>query len=255
MAVPHVIIFPLPLQGPVNCMLKLAELLCLQQEIRVSFVNTEYIQQRLLNFTDVQIRFQKYPKFKFVTVPDGLPEDNPRTGDQIRKIIEGVEEVSSPLFREMVTTCAPTCLIVDGIFTFAVDIAKEAKTPLLYFDTISPCGLWTYLAVPKLIEAGEIPFKGNDLDALVKSVPGMEGVMRRRDLPSFCRSPDVDIPIIQHIIKEGKHIVQAQGLIFNTFEGLEGPILSQFRAICPNIYAIGPLHSNEGKMFAKEINV
>ncbi|KAF3683879.1 7-deoxyloganetic acid glucosyltransferase [Capsicum annuum] len=243
MAVPHVLVFPLPLQGPVNCMLKLAELLCLHQEIHVTFLNTEHIQQRLLNCTDVQIRFEKYPNFKFVTVPDGLPEDNPRIGDQIRKIIEGIEEVSSPLFREMViAACGPTCLIVDGIFTFAVDIAKEARIPLLYFDTISPCSLWTYLAVPKLIEAGEIPFKGNDLDALVNSVPGMEGVLRRRDLPSFCRAPDLDSPIIQHVIKEGKHIVQAQGVIFNTFEGLEGPILSQFRAMIPNIYAIGPLH-------------
>ncbi|KAH0689299.1 hypothetical protein KY290_017461 [Solanum tuberosum] len=165
MAVPHVFIFPLPLQGPVNCMLKLAELLCLHQEIHVTFINTEYIHQRLLNYTDVLIRFAKYPNFKFVTIPDGLPEDNPRNGEQVGKIIEGVEKVSSPLFREMVmmtTTnyCAPTCLIVDGIFTFAVDIAKDAKIPLLYFDTISPCAIWTYLAVPKLIEDGEIPFKG-----------------------------------------------------------------------------------------------
>ncbi|KAK4348637.1 hypothetical protein RND71_031392 [Anisodus tanguticus] len=242
--IPHVLIFPLPLQGPVNCMLKLAQLFCLHQEIHVTFLNTEHIQQRLLNFTDIQIRFEKYPNFKFTTVPDGLPEDNPRNGEQIRKIIEGVEEVSSPLFREMVINCEKpvTCLIVDGIFTFAVDIAKEVGIPLLYFDTISPCGLWTYLAVPKLIEAGEIPFQGNDLDALVNSVPGMEGIMRRRDLPSFCRAPDLNSPIIQLVIKEGKHIVQAQGLILNTFEGLEGPILSQLRAHCPNIYAIGPLH-------------
>ncbi|XP_055827135.1 7-deoxyloganetic acid glucosyltransferase-like [Solanum dulcamara] len=166
MEVPHVVIFPLPLQGPVNCMVKLAELLCLHQEIRVTFINTKYIHQRLLNCTDVQIRFAKYPNFKFVTVSYGLSEDNPRNGDQISKIIEGVEEVSSPLFREMVmtTTCAPTCLIVDGIFTFAVHIAKEARIPLLYFDTICPCALWTYLAVPKLIEAGEIPFKGAILE-------------------------------------------------------------------------------------------
>ncbi|XP_055826826.1 7-deoxyloganetic acid glucosyltransferase-like [Solanum dulcamara] len=240
MEVPHVVILPLPLQGPVNCMVKLAELLCLHQNIRVTFINTEYIHQRLVNCTDVQIRFAKYPNFKFVTVSDGLPENNPRNGDQIRKVIEGVEEVSSPLLREMVMTT--TCLIVDGIFTFAVHIAKEARIPLLYFDTISPCALWTYLSVPKLIEAGEIPFKGNDLDVLVNSMPGLEGVMRRRDLPSFCRAPELDTPTIQLVIKEGKHIVQAQGLIFNTFEGLEGPILSQFRAVCPNIYAIGPLH-------------
>lgn len=68
---------------------------------------------------ELYVRFEKYPNFKFVTIPDGLPEDNPRNGDQIGKIIEGVEKVSSPLL-----------------------------------------AIWTYLAVPKLIEDGEIPFKG-----------------------------------------------------------------------------------------------
>ncbi|XP_009795416.1 7-deoxyloganetic acid glucosyltransferase-like [Nicotiana tabacum] len=264
MALPHVLIFPLPIQGPVNCMLKLAELFCLHhQEIHVTFLNSEHIQQRLLNCTDVQIRFKKYPNFKFMTIPDGLAEDNPRTGDQVRNLVKGVEDVSSPLLREMVTSglLSPnsekpvTCLLVDGIVTFAVDIAKEVGIPLLYFDTISPCALWTCLCVPKLIEAGEIPFKGNDLDALVNNVPGMEGVIRRRDLPSFCRAPDLNNPTIQRIVKEGKHIVQAQGLIFNTFEGLEGPILPQFRTLCPNIYSIGPLHIHLKKSLSSKCSV
>ncbi|KAK6794024.1 hypothetical protein RDI58_007477 [Solanum bulbocastanum] len=182
MAVPHVLIFPLPLQDPVNCMLKLAELLCFHQEIYVTFINTEYIHHRLLNYTDVLIRLAKYPNFKFVTVPDGLPGDNLRNGEQVWKMIEGVEEMSSPPFREMLmttTTCSPTCLIVDGIFTLAVDIAKEAKIPLLYFDTISPCAVWTYLAVPKLIEAGDVPFKGKTIFSIFAKHTNVQQPMER----------------------------------------------------------------------------
>ncbi|KAL8552054.1 hypothetical protein ACS0TY_000933 [Phlomoides rotata] len=147
---PHVLIFPLPLQGPVNCMLKLAEIILLQN-IKVTFLNTVYIQQRLSNFTNTLLYFKKYPNFCFETVPDGLPDENPRTGDQIGKLLESMEEAALPIFRDMVTggVYGPrsgnpvTCLIADGIFTFATDIAKEIGVPLLYFDTISPCGLWT----------------------------------------------------------------------------------------------------------------
>ncbi|KAL8539134.1 hypothetical protein ACS0TY_000937 [Phlomoides rotata] len=248
---PHVLIFPLPLQGPVNCMLKLAEIILLQN-IKVTFLNTVYIQQRLSNFTNTLLYFKKYPNFCFETVPDGLPDENPRTGDQIGKLLESMEEVALPIFRDMVTggVYGPrsgnpvTCLIADGIFTFATDIAKEIGVPLLYFDTISPCGLWTYMCLPKLIESGEIPFKDDNLDEIVINVPGMEGIIRRRDLPSFCRTNDINDRIIQLVLKEEKHIPLAQGLIFNTFQELEGPILSQMLNICPNIYAIGPLHAH-----------
>ncbi|KAL0303792.1 UNVERIFIED_CONTAM: 7-deoxyloganetic acid glucosyltransferase [Sesamum radiatum] len=248
---PHVLIFPLPLQGPVNCMLKLAELLCLSQ-IQVTFLNTLHIQERLRSCTGAELYFKRYPNFRFETVPDGLPEENPRTGDQIGNLLESMDAVAVPIFRGMVTSGVygpgsenqVTCIIADGIFTFAAGIAGEIGVPLLYFDTISPCGLWTYLCLPKLIKAGEFPFKGDDLDILVKSVPGMESYLRRRDLPSFCRTGDLADPNIQLYKTEREENPRAYGLILNTFEELEGPILAEMRSVCPNIYTIGPLHAH-----------
>ncbi|KAL2548759.1 UDP-glycosyltransferase 85A2 [Forsythia ovata] len=248
---PHVLIFPLPLQGPVNCMLKLAEIFCLNG-LQVTFLNTQYIQECLLSCTNIESYFQRYPSFRFETVPDGLPEDSPRTADEILNLLDSMEAVSVPLFQEMVTSgpYGPnsekpiTCILADGIFCFAVDIAKQIGVPLLYFDTVSTCGLWTYLCLPKLIESGEFPFKGDDLDELIVNAPGMEGFLRRRDLPSFYRTKNINDPIIQLVLNEDRHLPLAQGLIFNTFENLEAPILSQMRKICPKIYPIGPLHTH-----------
>ncbi|CAI9772960.1 unnamed protein product [Fraxinus pennsylvanica] len=256
---PHVLIFPLPLQGPVNCMLKLAEIFC-HDGLQVTFLNTQYIQQCLLNCTNVESYFRRYPSFRFETVPDGLPEDTPRTADDIFKMLDSMEAVSVPLFQEMVTSgpYGPnsekpiTCIVADGIFCFAVDIAKRVGVPLLYFDTISPCGLWTYFCLPKLIEAGEFPFKGDDLDELVVNAPGMEGFLRRRDLPTFYRTKDLNDPVIQLVLNEDRHLPLAQGLIFNTFEDLEAPILSQMRKISPKIYPIGPIHTHLKTRLATE---
>lgn len=244
---PHVLIFPLPIQGPVNAMLKLAEIFCLHH-IGVTFLNTHHVQRRLLRFTDAGERFAKYSGFRFATLPDGLPEDNPRTGDQILKLIESMERVTRPLFREMVAGGGldrpVTCLVVDGIFTFAVDVAAEAGVPLLYFDTISPCGLWSFMCVPKLIEAGELPFQGPDLDSPIKSAPGFDNMLRRRDLPNFCRAGDINDPTIQLVLKEVQHLPKAKGLIFNTFDHLDKPVISHFQAMCPNTYVVGPLHTH-----------
>ncbi|KAL1535561.1 7-deoxyloganetic acid glucosyltransferase [Salvia divinorum] len=241
----HVFIFPLPLQGPVNCMLKLAEILSLHR-IKVTFLNTDYIHQRLIRHTDALIRFRSYPNFRFLTVPDGLPEENPRTGAEVGNLLESMDASAVPIFREMLLTAETpvTCLIADGIFTFATDVAAEIGAALLYFDTVSPCGFWTYLCLPKLIETGEVPFKDDNLDEMITNAPGMEGIIRRRDLPSFCRTNDINDRIIQLVLREGEHIPLAQGLIFNTFHHLEAPILAQLRTICPNIYALGPLHAH-----------
>uniref|UniRef100_A0A5B7A3R6 Glycosyltransferase n=1 Tax=Davidia involucrata TaxID=16924 RepID=A0A5B7A3R6_DAVIN len=259
-ALPHVLIFPLPLQGPVNCMLKLAELLCIAG-FHVTFLNTHHIQRRLLRHTDVQSRLKRYPGFRFESISDGLPEDHPRSGDRFMDIFDSLEAVTKPLFQEMLTsgrlssnTGRPvTFIIADGILDFPLLVAQEIGIPLIYFDTISPCCVLIYLSIPKLIQAGELPFKGNDLDAPITSVAGMEAFLRRRDLPSFCRAGDLDSPVMQLVLTEDRQLPRAQGLILNTFEEIEGPILSHIRSHCPNLYAIGPLHAHLEFRLAEEV--
>ncbi|KAM7494839.1 hypothetical protein LguiB_029448 [Lonicera macranthoides] len=225
---PHALIFPLPFQGPVNCNLKLAELLCISG-IHVTFLNTHHIHRRLLRHTDVQSRFSRYPHFKFESITDGLPEDNPRSVDQFGELMGGIEAVTAPIFREMVSSGGlsrrsgrpVTCIIAEGIFGFALDVSEEIGVPFFYFDR-------------------------NDLDSKITCVQGMEDFLRQRDLPGFCRDEDPanPSPQLQVVLKEVKQIPRAKGLILNTFEDLDGSVLSRIRTICPNTYTIGPLHAH-----------
>lgn len=78
----------------------------------------------------------------------------------------------------------------------------------------------------------------------IRSVPGMEAILRRRDLPSFCRGEELlDEKTIGEVIVETRSATRASALILNTFEDLEGPVLSHIRCHCPTIYTLGPLHS------------
>ncbi|KAK1414384.1 hypothetical protein QVD17_30128 [Tagetes erecta] len=246
---PHVLIFPLPLQGPVNCMLKLAELLCISG-ISVTVLNTNHIQRMLLRHTNVLTRFGRYLNFRFETISDGLPDDHPRTGDRVLELFEGLKAVTEPVFREMmVSGCfssksdAPvTVIIPDGVYPFVLDVAEEVKIPVIYFETISPCALWTYLCLPNMVAAGEVPFKSNDLDVMIKSVPGTVNFLRRRDLPSFFRFDDLADIQTQIVLKEARSVPRAYGLILNTFQALDASILVHMQTLCPNTYCIGPIH-------------
>ncbi|KAG6395339.1 hypothetical protein SASPL_145982 [Salvia splendens] len=191
---PRVLIFPLPLQGPVNSMLKLSELLCLGG-LHVTFLVTDHIDARLRRYSNVQSRFHSYPGFRLQAISDGLPENHPR-GDKFLEVFESMKVHTKPLFKELLQSGGGgeggdriSCVIADGGLEFPLDVAEEVGIPLFIVRTISAACLWVFFCLPQLIQSGELPFTGDDdLDVMVKSVPGMERYLRRRDLPSFCRS-------------------------------------------------------------------
>ncbi|KAL5568960.1 hypothetical protein UlMin_025535 [Ulmus minor] len=249
---PRVLIFPMPAQGHVNSMLKLAELLALAG-LHVTFLDTLHIHDRLLRHTDVLARFEQYPGFVFKTITDGLPEDHPRAADGITDLLHSMCEKTKTVLKEMLVSgklgseSSPwvSCIIADGIFGgFTNDLAGELRIPIIHFRTISTCCFWAYFFLPNLIESGELPIKGKeDMDRLVKSVPGMESFLRCRDLPGVFRVSDATTdPLLQLIYRETNQSPRANAVLLNTFEDLEGPIISYVRTKCPNLYTLGPLH-------------
>ncbi|PON87604.1 UDP-glucuronosyl/UDP-glucosyltransferase [Trema orientale] len=260
----RVLIFPLAAQGHVNSMLKLAELLALAG-IHVTFLNTNHIHDRLLRYTDVRARFAKYPGFLFRTIPDGLEEDHPRAGGRVTDVIFSMNEKTKPVLREMlvsgqlgsVESPLVTYIISDGIFGgFTIDVAEELGVPIIQFRTGSASVFWSFLFFPDLIESGELPIRGKeDMDRLIKSVPGMESFLRCRDLPGFCRVSDTSDPLLQLIAQVTQQSRRAQALILNTFDDLEGPVVSSIQSkCCPKIYTIGPLHALLNAKLTKNTN-
>lgn len=79
------------------------------------------------------------------------------------------------------------------------------------------------------------------MDLILTKVKGMENFLRGRDLPSVCRASDVTRPDFRILMTETLQTPRARGLILNTIEDLEGPILSQIQTVCPNVYTIGPI--------------
>lgn len=160
---PHVLIFPFPAQGHVNSMLKLAELLSLFG-LRITFLNIHRIHQKLTLHTDIESRFSRFPKFRFQTITDGLPLENRSLG-KFSELIDCLKSVTKPLLRQMLVSGQlgpnPTCIILDGLFNFIVDVDAEPTIPVFSFRTISACSFWAYSFVPKLIEDGQLPIKGN----------------------------------------------------------------------------------------------
>ncbi|KAK4759998.1 hypothetical protein SAY87_023129 [Trapa incisa] len=249
---PHVLIFPFPAQSHVNTTLKLAEHLCLAGGIDVTFLTSDHICNHRLRFTGALRPFDRWSHFKLETITDGLPEDHPRCGNRVTDMFRSVRATTRPAFRYMVVSgrMGPgsgrppvTCIIADGIMSFAVDVAKEIGVPSILFRTVSASCFWAYFCIPRLIEAGHLPFKGNNSDMPINGIPDMEGFLRRRDIPGFCQCNDLDDVTLRYVINEGQQNFRADAIMFNTFEELESPVLNRIRQNIPQLYLFGPLHA------------
>ncbi|KAK4783407.1 hypothetical protein SAY86_007781 [Trapa natans] len=242
---PHVLIFPFPAQSHVNTTLKLAEHLCLAGGIDVTLLTSDHICNHHLRFTGALRPFDRWSHFKLETISDGLPEDHPRCGNRVTDMFHSVRATTRPAFRDMVVSgrMGPgsgrppvTCIIADGVMSFAVDVAKEIGVPSILFRTVSASCFWAYFCIPRLIEAGHLPFKGNNLDMPINGIPGMEGFLRRRDIPGFCQCNDLDDVTLRYVINEGQQNFRADAIMFNTFEELESPVLNRIRQNIPQLY-------------------
>ncbi|KAK4756054.1 hypothetical protein SAY87_009811 [Trapa incisa] len=252
---PHVVIFPLPAQGHVNTMLRLAELLILRSGgngLCVTFLNSEQNHRRLLSFTDAADRFSEHPTFRFKTISDGLPPEAPLSKDTILEMMEYLKLTARDVIADVIappptsSSLPPvTCIIVDGALSFVIDLGEDIGVPVFVFRTISACGFWAYFCMPRLVEAGELPIQGeDDKDRLLTSIPAMEGFLRCRDLPTFCQVTDLSDAFFRYIEDQTIRTSQARGLILNTFDALEESMLDQIRPYCPNLYTVGPLNTH-----------
>lgn len=154
-------------------MIKLADLLSLDDHLYVTFLNSEHNDRRLRRCTDVHTRLSSRKNLRFRAITDGLPDDHPRSADRILEIHASLRKTTKNIFRKMLTARQEenhdsaggrwppvSSLIVDGIMSFAADVAEELGIPYLSFRTISAACFWVYFCIPWLAEGGELPFGG-----------------------------------------------------------------------------------------------
>ncbi|KAG8059125.1 hypothetical protein GUJ93_ZPchr0002g23766 [Zizania palustris] len=249
---PHAVCLPLPAQGHVTPMMKLAGVLYCKG-FHITFVNSEYNHRRLIRSRGPGA-VAGLPGFRFATIPDGLPESD----------ADATQDPASLCYSTM-TTCLPhfsglladlnrtpgipkvTCVVADGVMSFGIDAAKELGVPCALFWTASACGYMGYRHFRFFLDEGLSPLEGEEqltngfLDAPVVRARGMSKHMRRRDYPNFVWTTDRADILLNFLMHEVERTDRADAVIINTFDELEQPALDAMRAILPPVYTIGPL--------------
>ncbi|KAL6660378.1 hypothetical protein ACP70R_001924 [Stipagrostis hirtigluma subsp. patula] len=260
---PHAVCVPYPAQGHVTPLLKMGKLLH-ARGFHITFVNTEFNHRRLLNSRG-PAALDGVQRFRFAAIPDGLPPSD----------ADATQDVPALCYSTM-TTCLPhllallarlndeaaasgsretppvTCLVVDGVMSFAYDAAREIGVPVAALWTASACGFMGYRHYRQLVDRGLVPFKDEAqltddayLDQSVDGTVGMCDGVRLRDFPSFLRTTDPGDIMLNFFIHEGERLSLPDVVMINTYDDLEGATLDAMRPILPPLYTVGPLLLHE----------
>ncbi|CAN1275583.1 7-deoxyloganetic acid glucosyltransferase [Linum perenne] len=233
-------------------MFTLAKLLNHAAGFQITFVNTHHNHVLLQRSLDTSAFTTSFPGFYFSSLPDVAPHDGQQSNvANVAQLLFSIRDSKSDFRRLMVDLLeggrsAPTCVIADGIMSFGIDVAEEIGIPVLTFRTFSAVCLWVYFNLDKLKQEALIPMPefiyvcNADMDELITAIPGLEGILLFRDLPSICRSGRANQ--LKYFIDETESMRRAAGLILNTFDELESPVISKLSTIFPKTYSVGPLH-------------
>ncbi|RLN00227.1 7-deoxyloganetic acid glucosyltransferase-like [Panicum miliaceum] len=249
----HVLVFPWPLQGHINTFMPFSKAL-VDSGVHVTFLHTDHNLRRVR-------RTAAAPRLRYLSIPDGLPDDHPRSVGDIFTLMESMSTAGGAAYRALLLSLLSpgsgvgefppvTCVVADGIMLFAIDIAEELGVPALAFRTASANSFSAYLAVPRLLESGETPLP---VDDPVHGVPGMEGFLRRRDLPRLAPAADGHPtesetaagvhPMLLTMAKGIADCGKARALVLNTPASLEGSAVAHIAPHMRDVFAIGPLHA------------
>ncbi|KAM5556564.1 UDP-glycosyltransferase 76F1 [Rosa sericea] len=228
----RLILFPLPLQGHMNPMLELANILYFKG-FSITIIHT--------NFNSLNP--STHPHFTYHSISDNLSESEAAEKDLLLLLSHLNTKCCEP-FRECLATLVSdvskepvACLISDPVFDFTQSVAESLKIPRILLRTGSASFTAVISAFPLLEKKGYIPKQDSRLEEPVTEF----SPLRVKDLPMINSSdPERFLKLVHNLTYETK---ASYGFIFNTFEDLEQDALATLRKeFHIPIFPIGPFH-------------
>ncbi|VVA30535.1 PREDICTED: 7-deoxyloganetin [Prunus dulcis] len=162
---PHAVCLPFPAQGHTSPMMKLAKLLH-HRGFHITFVNSEHNHKRMLK-SQGPSPIHISQDFCFEAIPDGLPPTDSDAMQDIPSLCDSTSKTCLGPFRNLLAnlsldkTLPPvTCIVSDGVMSFAIKAGEDLGIPMALFWTASACGFMGYTQYRQLIDKGLTPLRG-----------------------------------------------------------------------------------------------
>eukprot|EP01018_Ginkgo_biloba_P035970 Gb_19125 [translate_table: standard] len=225
----HAVVVPFPAQGHVSPLMNFAKLLA-SRGFFITFINTEWTEDRIFKKPDdaaaASSRLkQQGLKFRFLSVPDGLPPDHGRVAN-VPELFPALQKLSpalEKLLRSVDDDVPPiTCIVTDSFMSCTHQVATNMSLPRVVFWTFCAAAAIAQCNSRLLLSKGYIPFNGKESKSpenLITCLPGKIPPLWPTDLVSFYRTRDAFFDLLLY---ESDIHHKADYVLVNSFEELEG---------------------------------
>ncbi|CAN1312330.1 UDP-glycosyltransferase 83A1 [Linum perenne] len=237
---PHVIVVPLPAQGHLSPLMKLAHNLT-NFGINVTIINIETIHEKIIRAMPKEAeQSQMLGRVRLVGVPDGLLSELDRN-DPVKQIDRQARVMPAKL-RSLVDGInvdeMVVCMVADTSLAWAFSEARAIGIKTAAFSPVSAANLALVLHMPTLIDAGIIDENGFLINKespilISEDIPAWKA----NELPWSCQPDELQSFFFQHYYTKLSLYSPLFGVIVNSFHELEPSAFQLF----PNFLPIGPL--------------
>ncbi|XP_028800824.1 7-deoxyloganetin glucosyltransferase-like [Neltuma alba] len=225
---PHAVLTPLPLQGHINSLFKLAKLLHVRGFF-ITFVNTEFNHKRLLRSRGVKSLDDGLSDFRFETIPDGLPPPTDDNASQdVSSLCDSTRKNCLLPFQRLLGRLSEsasnglippvTCLVSDVVMFFTVDAAEALGLPIVLLWPASACSLLGFAHYQNLLDRGVVPLKDESsltngyLEEEINWIPDQQ-----TNCKYACQDWGIGVEIDTNVKRE-----EVEKLVNNLMEGEQG---------------------------------
>ncbi|KAJ0266318.1 UDP-glycosyltransferase 76C2 [Hirschfeldia incana] len=231
----RVILFPLPLQGCINPMLQLANILY-SRGFSITIIHTRFNAPKA----------SSHSLFTFLQISDGLSDsqikDDPTSN--VMSLLAQINVNAESPFRDCLQKVLlqeperVSCLIDDCGWLFTQSVAESLNLPRLVLSTFKATFLNAYPILPRVRTKGYLPVSDSEAEDSVPEFPPL----LKRDLSRLYGEMGEKLdPFIDTIVDT---TMRSSGLIFMSCEELEKDSLNLAKEIFKvPVFAIGPFHS------------
>ncbi|CAN6302954.1 unnamed protein product [Urochloa humidicola] len=231
----HVLLFPIPYQGHINPMFRLAGILH-ARGFAIAVFHTHF------NAPDPA----RHPHYRFVPVADGTSGPAPVAIEDVVAHIVALGGACEASFRDRLaavleeyTRDAVACLVADAHLLQVFQVAATFAVPTFALRTGSAASFACFAAYLMLCDKGYLPVQGTDtqLESPVAELPPY----RVRDLFHIGKNGH---EVMSEMMERAVAAVKASsGFILNTCDALERRELEVLRRdLAVPVFDIGPLH-------------
>ncbi|KAB1993655.1 hypothetical protein ES319_D13G046000v1 [Gossypium barbadense] len=209
----------------------------LTTHLNASFFSKVIERDRELGF-DIDIVMIKFPSME-ADLPEGIENISSITSQEMGyRLFKVVRLLQQPL-QQVLEDCHPNCLVADGMFPWATEVARKVGIPRLVFygtSYLACCVLDSFLRYE--------PLKNVTSDDQLFEVPGIPDKIMMTGLQQAAELRDSrsnnETTVVLHKLLEAE--ITSSGVIMNSFQELEPAYVQHYRkTLGRKTWHIGPL--------------